>query len=65
LIRDPAVLSEGILTQAPSGMTFVGAPFNLEGVPGEPGDAPDFAADTFEVLTGLGLTPEQIAALEQ
>jgi crotonobetainyl-CoA:carnitine CoA-transferase CaiB-like acyl-CoA transferase len=65
LVRDPKVLSEGILTNAPSGMTFVGPPFNLDGVPQASADAPDFAADTFEVLTGLGLTPEQVADLER
>jgi crotonobetainyl-CoA:carnitine CoA-transferase CaiB-like acyl-CoA transferase len=65
LVQDPKVLSEGILTTAPSGMTFVGPPFNLDGVPGPPNDAADFAEDTFAVLSALGLSPEQIAELEQ
>jgi len=65
LVRDPKVLSEGILTNAPSGMTFVGPPFNLDGVPPASSDAPDFAADTFEVLASLGLSPERIAELQE
>jgi crotonobetainyl-CoA:carnitine CoA-transferase CaiB-like acyl-CoA transferase len=65
LIHDPKVLSEGILTSAPSGMTFVGPPFNLEGVPPSAEDAPDFAADTFEVLASLGLSPERVAELQK
>ncbi|HUF54706.1 MAG TPA: CaiB/BaiF CoA-transferase family protein [Dehalococcoidia bacterium] len=65
LLADPKVLSEDVLTTTPSGMTYVRAPFNLEGVPARSDDAPTFAGDTFEVLTGLGLTPEQIAGLQE
>lgn len=64
VIADPAVQSEDLLTRTPSGMTFVRAPFNIAGAHPE-ADAPEFAANTFEVLTGTGLTPEQIAELEK
>lgn len=65
VIADPAVLSEELLTRTPSGMTFVRAPFNLDGVPAASDDAPEFAADTFGVLSEAGLTPEEIARLEE
>jgi crotonobetainyl-CoA:carnitine CoA-transferase CaiB-like acyl-CoA transferase len=65
VIADPQVLSDNVLTHTPSGMTYVRAPFNAEGVAASSGDAPDYAGDTFAVLTEAGLTPEEIAALEQ
>jgi len=65
LIRDPKVLSENALTHTPSGMTFVRPPFNMDGVPSHADDAPEFASDTFEVLSGLGLSAEEIARLEE
>jgi crotonobetainyl-CoA:carnitine CoA-transferase CaiB-like acyl-CoA transferase len=64
LVGDPDVLSEEVLTSTPSGMTFVRPPFNMAAVPSHAEDAPAFASGTFEVLTGLGLTPEQIARLQ-
>jgi crotonobetainyl-CoA:carnitine CoA-transferase CaiB-like acyl-CoA transferase len=46
-------------------MTFVRPPFNMGGVPSHADDAPEFASDTFEVLSGLGLSAEEIARLEE
>ena len=65
VIADPDVQAEEMLTETASGKRFVRAPFNMASVPAESGDAPDFAADTFSVLTGLGMSPEQIAGLEE
>ncbi len=65
LIRDPKVLSENVLTRTPSGMTFVRPPFNMEGVPSHADDAPGYAEDTFRALSGLGLSAEEIARLEE
>jgi crotonobetainyl-CoA:carnitine CoA-transferase CaiB-like acyl-CoA transferase len=65
VLADPAVQAEGMLTETPSGMRFVKAPFNIEGVPASTSDAAEFAADTFAVLTEAGLTPEEIAELER
>lgn len=64
VLQDPEVLADGALTETPSGKRYVRAPFNMAGVPARSDDAADFAADTFAVLSDLGLTPEQIAALE-
>lgn len=65
VLADPAVQAEGMLTETPSGMRFVRAPFNIAGVPAATSDAPEFAQDTFAVLSEAGLTPEQIAELER
>ena len=65
VLADPEVLAEDVLTSTESGMTYVRAPFNVEGVPAHTSDAPAYGADTFEVLLELGLTPEQIAQLER
>jgi crotonobetainyl-CoA:carnitine CoA-transferase CaiB-like acyl-CoA transferase len=65
VLADPAVQAEGMLTETPSGMRFVRAPFNIAGVPAATSDAPEFAQDTFAVLSEAGLTPEQIAGLER
>jgi crotonobetainyl-CoA:carnitine CoA-transferase CaiB-like acyl-CoA transferase len=65
VLADPAVQAEGMLTETTSGRRFVRAPFNMDGVPASTGDARDFAADTFAVLTEAGLTPEEIADLER
>ena len=65
VLDDPAVQAEGMLTETPSGKRFVRAPFNIEGVPAAADDAPEFAADTFAVLSEAGLTPEEIAELER
>jgi crotonobetainyl-CoA:carnitine CoA-transferase CaiB-like acyl-CoA transferase len=65
VLADPAVQAEGMLTETPSGMRFVKAPFNAAGVPAANSDASEFAQDTFAVLTEAGLTPEQIAELER
>lgn len=64
VLRDPRLASEGLLTQTTSGMTFVRAPFDMQGVPVRTADAPDYAADTFGVLSEAGLSAEEIAALE-
>jgi crotonobetainyl-CoA:carnitine CoA-transferase CaiB-like acyl-CoA transferase len=64
VLRDSKVVSEGLLTQTASGMRFVRAPFDMEGVPVRAEDAPGFAADTYAVLSEAGLTAEEIAALE-
>ena len=65
VLADPAVQAEGMLTETPSGMRFVRAPFNIAGVPAATADAPEFAQDTFAVLSEAGFTPEQIAGLER
>jgi crotonobetainyl-CoA:carnitine CoA-transferase CaiB-like acyl-CoA transferase len=65
LLADPALEAEDMLTETPSGMQFVRAPFNIGGVPAATNDAPEFAADTFAVLSAAGLTPEQIAELQE
>jgi len=65
LVRDPGVLSENALTHTSSGMTFVRPPFNMDGVPSHADDAPGFASDTLEVLSGIGLTAEEVARLAE
>ena len=65
VIADPEVQAEGMLTETASGKRFVRAPFNMASVPATTGDAPEFGADTFSVLTEAGFTPEQIADLER
>jgi crotonobetainyl-CoA:carnitine CoA-transferase CaiB-like acyl-CoA transferase len=65
VLADPEVQGEGMLIETTSGKRFVRAPFNMASVPATTGDAPEFGADTFAVLTTAGLTPEQIAALEE
>lgn len=65
VLADPAVQAESMLTETPSGMRFVRAPFNIAGVPAASSDAAEFARDTFAVLTEAGLTPEEIADLER
>jgi crotonobetainyl-CoA:carnitine CoA-transferase CaiB-like acyl-CoA transferase len=65
VLADPRVEAEEMLTRTTSGMTYVGVPFNLEGVPAAANDAPDYAADTLGVLTDRGLTPEEIAELQR
>ena len=64
VITDPHVLADNVLTTTPHGMTYVRAPFNVAGVAESSADAPDYAADTFVVLTEAGLTPEEISALQ-
>lgn len=65
VLADPAVQAEGMLTETPSGKRFVKAPFNVAGVPAANDDAAEYARDTFSVLTEVGLTPEEIAALQE
>ena len=65
LLADPALEAEEMLTETPSGMQFVRAPFNIAGVPAATNDAPEFAADTFAVLAEAGLTPEEITELQE
>ena len=65
VIADPDVLAEDVLTKTDSGMTYVRAPFNVDGVPAHTADAPSYGADTFAVLSELGLSPEEIARLEE
>jgi len=65
VITDPQVLGDNVLTHTPSGMSYVRAPFNAEGVAEASGDAPEYAADTFAVLSEVGLTAEEIAALQE
>jgi crotonobetainyl-CoA:carnitine CoA-transferase CaiB-like acyl-CoA transferase len=65
LLEDPDVQAEGFLTETMSGMQFVRASFNVAGVPAGTEDAPDFARDTFAVLTEAGLTAEEITALQE
>ncbi|MEO8457999.1 MAG: CoA transferase, partial [Chloroflexota bacterium] len=65
LLEDADVQQEGFLTQTTAGMQFVRPPFNIEGVPAHADDAPDFARDTFAVLSEAGFTVEEIAALQQ
>ena len=62
LLDDPDVQAEGFLTETPSGMQFVRAPFNIAGVPAQTADAPDFASDTFAVLTEAGFSAEEISS---
>jgi crotonobetainyl-CoA:carnitine CoA-transferase CaiB-like acyl-CoA transferase len=64
VLADPDV-ADALLTRTHSGMTYVRAPFNIGGVPETSGDAPAYGADTFNVLAELGLTPEEIAKLQQ
>jgi crotonobetainyl-CoA:carnitine CoA-transferase CaiB-like acyl-CoA transferase len=65
LLDDPDVQAEGFLTETTSGMQFVRAPFNVAGVPSGAADAPDFAGDTFAVLTEAGFSAEEITALQE
>jgi hypothetical protein len=46
-------------------MTFVRPPFAMDAVPAHADDAPEFAADTFGVLSALGLSAEEIARLDE
>lgn len=65
LLDDPDVQAEGFLTQTTSGMQFVRAPFNLAGVPAGTEDAPEFARDTFAVLSEAGFSQAEISALQE
>lgn len=65
LLDDPDVQAEDFITQTTSGMQFVRAPFNLSGVPTGTEDAPEFARDTFAVLSEAGFSPEDISALQE
>jgi crotonobetainyl-CoA:carnitine CoA-transferase CaiB-like acyl-CoA transferase len=65
LLEDADVQREGFLTQTTAGMQFVRPPFNIAGVPAHLADAPDFASNSFEVLSEAGFTAEEIAALQQ
>jgi formyl-CoA transferase len=64
VIADPQVLADNVLTRTPSGMSYVRAPFNTDGVAVTSSDAPDYAADTFAVLSEAGLSAEEISALQ-
>jgi crotonobetainyl-CoA:carnitine CoA-transferase CaiB-like acyl-CoA transferase len=65
LLADDAVRADGILGDTVLGTTFVRPPFTLDGYQPPTGDAPDYAQDTFSVLTDLGLSPEEVARLHQ
>jgi crotonobetainyl-CoA:carnitine CoA-transferase CaiB-like acyl-CoA transferase len=65
VLQDPDVRAEGFLTETTSGLQFVRAPFNVAGVPAGTDDAPDFARDTFAVLSEAGFSPEEIIALQE
>ncbi|MPZ23517.1 MAG: hypothetical protein GEU28_08220 [Dehalococcoidia bacterium] len=64
VLADRAIREEGLLGSTDSGVVFAPPPFMLEGVTNPGADAPEFASDTFSVLTDLGMDAGEIARLQ-
>jgi formyl-CoA transferase len=61
VVADEQVAAEGLLLELDNGLVVMGAPFSVDGMPGQ--GAPAHGAHTFGVLLEAGYTDEDIALL--
>ena len=63
LPTDPHILANGYVATYPDGSVAVPVPYEVDGFQGTRAVASPYSADTDEVLTGLGLTDDDLIAL--